>query len=561
MKLMQQFDLRVRLIAIFFILLILSITAVGGSSYIKAKEATIKAIEERLIREAELTTYITENLHFLYVSDQDYFKQQLEQSVRAQKEQLASEHILSEAFYITEQNAIPFEISASSLPSISDSLIHQITEKKNGLIHSTIEGDPYTISFREMKEIDGIYALAVPAHSYMGTVNDIAYFTFGIMITSIVLSVLCIILFVRTITRPLKSFRHAMREVRNGNFQYNLALKTSLPEFTSLQQSYEAMMTQMRMMLNELKKTAIELENTGETLLVASNDTLENSQQLIDTIHVVKEGAEQTASCSEDSVCHVKEMNEKMTRMLRHIDIVFDHSNQMNRSALHGETNISQLIQTICGFEQEFKQLTETVNQVRVYSLSITKLVGLVKGIAEQTKLLSLNATIEAARAGKMGKGFAVVASEVRKLAEQTATATEEITQSIENMDKITQITVHDFEQMHIKTSTNIKMANLSKQSFDELMINISKVSSQLERMQTTLKDVEESFPVLEQNAISFASISQETSAGSEEMLRTSEQQIRQLEHTHEVGIKLGNLSTSLSLLTQQFKLDTNEEN
>ena len=70
----------------------------------------------------------------------------------------------------------------------------------------------------------------------------------------------------------------------------------------------------------------------------------------------------------------------------------------------------------------------DTINELGQLSSNIEEIIGLIKGIADQTNLLSLNAAIEAARAGEAGKGFAVVADEISKLAGESNTATERIT-------------------------------------------------------------------------------------------------------------------------------------
>jgi methyl-accepting chemotaxis protein len=246
-------------------------------------------------------------------------------------------------------------------------------------------------------------------------------------------------------------------------------------------------------------------------------------------------------------------MKHRIEEMMNSMNVVFSSSESMGTSAVYGEKNISELITTIRSFEKDFGHLTKTIKQVNDYSKSISKLVGLIQGIAEQTKLLSLNAAIEAARAGEAGKGFSVVANEVGKLAEQSSSAANDITNSISNMEGITANATKEFEQMLKKTSTNISMANQSKESFDELMKEITEVTAKLEGMEGELHHFGELLPNLEVTAEEFASISQETLASAEEMLSSSEHQYKQMENTHQIGLKLTGLSKSLSGITKMF--------
>nr|WP_144540067.1 methyl-accepting chemotaxis protein [Cytobacillus oceanisediminis] len=553
-KYSHRLNLGTRLFVLFFSLLLFTIAALGSSSYIKTKEMALETIENRLVREAELMGYIAENLKFVYISDENYFMQQLEASVRSQQKKLLSDGISSDFFYITEKEIAPFKVSKNSAATFPEDIVNKITKMKDGVIHEQMDGTEYTVAFQEMEEISGIYVLLIPTKSYMGDVRAIGYFIMAAIAVSLIAATVIIILFVRKITKPLNQLRNTMKEVRDGNLQNSSEIHTTIPEITSLHKSYNSMIEQMRKILGELTETTKELKHTGNELEDSSLSSLSSSQQLVSAINLVKMGAEQTAASSENSVTSFKEMKHKLEEMFLNMDSVNSSSAAMNMSAKSGESNMGKLITAIQSFGADFEKLTITIRQVKDHSLSINHLVGLVKGIAEQTKLLSLNASIEAARAGEAGKGFAVVAGEVRNLAEQSASAAEEITHAIRNMESITVNASEEFNQIYIKIKENLVMASESKHTFDELMNEISVVSGKLQSMQSELENLEQLLPHLEQGADQFSSVSQETLASAEEMLASSVIQSKQMENTNEIGIKLNLLANSLSEMTGQYK-------
>ncbi|WP_251009513.1 methyl-accepting chemotaxis protein [Bacillus sp. ISL-39] len=551
----QKVTLGTRLFILFLSLLMTSVITVGFSSYMKARDMSLKTIEDRLVREVELMEYIAENLKFVYVSDEEYFRQQLEANVRSQQNKLQEDGITSDFFYLSEGKITPFKVSKKAGNPFSVQQIDSINKSQNGVIHSEFNGHDYTIAFQEMKEINGIYIILIPTSTYMAPVNEMAYFTLSVIVISIMAAMVLITMFVKKITRPLNQLKDTMRQVRDGQLQSAPDIRTSIPEINSLHKSYNSMIGHMMNMITELTSTTKELGQTGDELKFSSQNSLASTEQLVAAIQLVRAGAEQTAVGSESSVKSFKDMRDMVEGTLVNMDDVFSSSAAMDESAVQGEQSIRQLISTIHSFESDFKQLALTVHQVKQYSTSITNLVGMVKAIADQTKLLSLNASIEAARAGDAGKGFAVVANEVGILAEQSAKTAVEITGAIGKMEKITLGATAEFDEMHKKIHTNLKMAGKTNDSFNELLSEITVVSTRLQSMQEELGSLRATLPQLAEGADSFLSVSQETLASAEEMLSASENQMTQIQQTDLIGRKLSNLAASLSQIHQQFKI------
>lgn len=545
--------LRTRLLIPFLIFLTASVVTAGYSSYYQAKDIALDSNTQRLEREVQLMGYIAENLHFLYVSDPDYFEQQLNANIRTQQSQLDRDGVESEFFYINNNEAIAFPVSEGKIPAIPETVIKQISNLKEGQIFENIAGTDYTITFQPMEEIGGIYVLLVPTNSFMAPVQQMGMTNIIIAIVSIAVSALLIILFVKTLTKPLTVLRNTMREVRNGNIQKTPSMKTTIPEYISLTKSYDAMIQHLQTLLQQMKQTTNKLDVTGTELTKASESTLQSGKDLMDSIEVVKNGAKQTAASSEQSVHHYLALKEKTAVMFHDMETIFASSEKMIGSAQNGDQKIRELISTFHSFKADFDHLAKVVQQTNDYSKSISKLVNVIQGIAEQTKLLALNASIEAARAGESGKGFTVVALEVRKLAEQSGTAAKEITDSVSEMERITYKATAEFERLMKKSNGNIETANMAKLSFDELMKGIAEVNGELNQIKKHLHQVRELIPVLEKTSEEFSSTSQETLASTEEMLASSEQQYIQTKNTYEIGLNLTDIAKTLAKLTNKF--------
>lgn len=348
----------------------------------------------------------------------------------------------------------------------------------------------------------------------------------GFILVSLLAALALALMYTRSVTRPIgQSLAIAERIAKNDLTE--IIEVQGHDEVARLMQALKAMQTGLRGTLSSISDSSNQLASTSEEMHAVTEDANTGMQRQNNEVEM--------------AATAVNEMSAAVEEVARNASAASEAANRSNSAAVAGRARVDETVQAISLMVANVEDASHEVQGLAVMATDISKVLDVIRAIAEQTNLLALNAAIEAARAGEAGRGFAVVADEVRALAHRTQQSTREIEQMIDSIQKGTGAAVSAMTHTNAQAQRTLDTAQGAGAALAEITESIDNITERNVLIATASEEQAQVAREVDRSLVSIRDLSNQASEGSSQTaIATSE---------------LTKLAVELNRLVKQFRM------
>jgi len=418
----------------------------------------------------------------------------------------------------------------------SDAVIDNvITQGKFFVGKASVLGEDHYAAYQPIKDATGktigMLFVGVSVHEMDDVIKELIL---SIALAVVVIVIVCILasnFFIGRMVGQLDEVVGAMKKISGGNLRINDLEIKSTDEIGALSESANDMKYRLKHLLTNIAEGSGKVAASSKELTAGTQQTNESINVVSQSMAILTEGTAEQKRTIEILEEKISDMHERMDDLRETAKEMEKIAKDSANNAAVGKEKVDIAIKVMKNIAAQVSSSAEIIGELGRRSNEVGQIVGTISDIAGQTNLLALNAAIEAAHAGENGKGFAVVAEEVRKLAEQSAAATENISRLIATIQRDTNSAVESIEYGNQSVKAGTQSVADTGAAFKDIEIQASKLTENVDK---SLKDI-------------IA-----VDASNKEILSA-------VEHVKEIAIKSSENATSISAATQEQSAMMNE--
>ncbi len=363
----------------------------------------------------------------------------------------------------------------------------------------------------------GITATEVYAHSI--TIID------AVVLIALVMTLVLATLLTRSIVRPMSASLKMAEEIAAGDLRLSLDVKGN-DESARLMRALNTMQANLRSTIGQISDASSQLSSAA----VEMTSITESASR---TMHQQNSEIEQAATA-------VTQMSAAVDEVARNANSTSESAKDCTRAAATGDQKVGETLQAMRTLTDRVEMTSEQVQGLAGQAQDISKVLSVIRAIAEQTNLLALNAAIEAARAGEQGRGFAVVADEVRALAHRTQTSTQEIEQMISSIQAGTSQVVDSMSSSTVEVHNTQRTADEAGVSLKVIAESVQLINDRNQQIATASEQQAHVAREVDRSLVSIRNLALQSSEGTQQTLLASNE--------------LSQLAVNLNQMVARFK-------
>ncbi|MBM7560703.1 methyl-accepting chemotaxis protein [Fusibacter tunisiensis] len=459
--------------------------------------------------------------------------------------------------FLVGPDSVPFthpDVSIIGQPISVDGLRTFVESNTEGRYAYTIDGIDRIAIMTSMERLGWKIIAVVDEREIQEDTNKLLWTIVAIASVLLILAIIGAIIFSNRIIKNVRNMSDTVSVVSKGDFTKRIKIKTH-DEIGKLGADLNVMIDSVSALLKNVNHATDDVLGSATSLVDLSDRSRSASKEVAYAVEEVAQGATKQAQDSEVSSRIAYEMGDNIKKLTDNI-LEMIH---MTKTA--GDVNAESVksVEVLRAKNEENNEATlktETaILELEKQSQDIGSIVGAISTIAEQTNLLALNASIEAARAGEHGRGFAVVADEIRKLAEESSKAADEIKNIVVNIQSGSQNTVNIMQEVKSRSSEQNEAVVKVEDAFTEIFNVINSIQGIIDTISNDIEVLDDSKIQILDSISSIASISEEAAAASEEVSASMQEQTAIVEEVASSADQLKDLALGLENNIKKFKI------
>lgn len=415
-------------------------------------------------------------------------------------------------------------------------------------------------SFEGTKVMNYVKPLSNGQYLAISVTNDILTFiTWATIIAgTIAISIILLILSI-TIGRQVKrilNVRDALDDISQGEADLTKRMEVnSHDEIGQLLVASNGLMDYFQGIIQSLQIQSSSIHASTEVIYQLADQTLASSHQIEHGASAIEKAAQSQMTSTTESAIAMEEL----AHSIQHVtDSIMQMANAIRDTELSADTGVQVVNALLQQLKEVYEKTAESVKrseELAVLSNKIAEFTNMITAISDQTNLLALNASIEAARAGDAGKGFAVVAEEVRKLAEESKTAADRITNVMVDVQRETEEIVGAVHETANVLKQGQEVANKAQESFYGITTGVRNISSQVDAISSASEEIAASTEEISATFEDVTLLSQQTVKQITEMVSLTNAQYKGMSEMAKSVDSLFEISDQLNSDTGKYKI------